>query len=441
MRVVVLALVLAIVCRRSQRGGSADGRREDPRAHRARNRAPRRPAARRSGSASSRRRRCCRSTRRRTRSSAARASATARAGSATAPGSLWIEDTYDSTVSRVSVATGKRDRGDHGRLAAVRRDVLLRLGVDRPAPSTATSSASTRRRNRVVKRIPTGNGAYGVVCAFGIGLGRRPGRPVVRIDPATNRIVARIPVDGRLVDGGLGRRRLDHDAAPARCSASTRRRTASPRRVDVADDEPRRPRRRRRRASGSRSISENEVAVVDPADEQGRRDGEGGQGPFVVTEIAGEAWVPSCKGADIWRVRPCRTVAIPRKTEGHSREEWPSIRLNQLGLRRGASGRLLRSTGGAYASPPRWLDDSPSGPGDTPLRAGTSAARRTGNLHLPDHLLSALRRRIAARSRRTSGNSTRLAQDQTTQGQPRSTLTVPSSTAPGTCARGGRRAG
>ena len=28
-----------------------------------------------------------------------------------------------------------------------------------------------------------------------------------------------------------------------------------------------------------------------------------------------------------------------------------------------------------HASPPRWLGDSPSGPGDTPLRAGTSTAR------------------------------------------------------------------
>src|SRR5262249_42565073 len=60
-------------------------------------------------------------------------------------------------------------------------------------------------------------------------------------------------------------------------------------------------------------------------------------------------------------------------------------------------------TGGACASPPRWLGDSPSGPGDAPLRAGTSAAR-TRNLHLPDHLLSALRNTIAARSRRTAGN-------------------------------------
>jgi hypothetical protein len=29
-----------------------------------------------------------------------------------------------------------------------------------------------------------------------------------------------------------------------------------------------------------------------------------GTGPFVVTQIAGEAWVPSWKGKDIWRIRP-----------------------------------------------------------------------------------------------------------------------------------------
>src|SRR5437868_530609 len=41
------------------------------------------------------------------------------------------------------------------------------------------------------------------------------------------------------------------------------------------------------------------------------------------------------------------------------------------------------------ANPPRWLGDSPSGLGDTSLRASTSTAR-TGRLHLPDHLLSAV---------------------------------------------------
>ena len=29
-----------------------------------------------------------------------------------------------------------------------------------------------------------------------------------------------------------------------------------------------------------------------------------GQGPFVVTEIDGEAWVPSWRGRDVWRLRP-----------------------------------------------------------------------------------------------------------------------------------------
>src|SRR5215475_10221594 len=60
------------------------------------------------------------------------------------------------------------------------------------------------------------------------------------------------------------------------------------------------------------------------------------------------------------------------------------------------------SFGGAHARyPPRWLGDSPSGLGDTPLRASTSTAR-TGNLHLPDHLLSAVNSIVARRSRRWS---------------------------------------
>src|SRR5262249_58083211 len=59
-------------------------------------------------------------------------------------------------------------------------------------------------------------------------------------------------------------------------------------------------------------------------------------------------------------------------------------------------------SGGAHARyPPRWLGDSPSGLGDTPLRASTSTAR-TGNLHLPDHLLSAVNPIVARRSRRWS---------------------------------------
>ena len=51
-------------------------------------------------------------------------------------------------------------------------------------------------------------------------------------------------------------------------------------------------------------IRNNRIAIVDPADEHGGRFVKTGTGPFVVTQIAGEAWVPSWKGKDIWRIRP-----------------------------------------------------------------------------------------------------------------------------------------
>ena len=51
-------------------------------------------------------------------------------------------------------------------------------------------------------------------------------------------------------------------------------------------------------------IRENTIAVVDPATNAVDEHVKVGVGPFVVTEIAGEAWIPSWKGRDIWRVRP-----------------------------------------------------------------------------------------------------------------------------------------
>ena len=78
----------------------------------------------------------------------------------------------------------------------------------------------------------------------------------------------------------------------------------------------------------------------------------------------------------------------PRKRPRATRRR-PSNPVTSLDFVEALPADCLRSVSGAYASPPRWLGDSPSGPGDTPLRAGTSTAR-TGNLHLPDHLLSAL---------------------------------------------------
>jgi DNA-binding beta-propeller fold protein YncE len=51
-------------------------------------------------------------------------------------------------------------------------------------------------------------------------------------------------------------------------------------------------------------IADNDVVIVDPATNKVERTIHVGSGPFVVTEIAGEPWVPSYRGADIWRLHP-----------------------------------------------------------------------------------------------------------------------------------------
>ena len=51
-------------------------------------------------------------------------------------------------------------------------------------------------------------------------------------------------------------------------------------------------------------IRKNTIAVVDPATNTVAQTVKAGTGPFVVTQIAGEAWVPSWKGHDIWRIKP-----------------------------------------------------------------------------------------------------------------------------------------
>jgi YVTN family beta-propeller protein len=51
-------------------------------------------------------------------------------------------------------------------------------------------------------------------------------------------------------------------------------------------------------------IRENRVAVIDPATNAVARYVKTGSGPFVVTEIRGEAWVPSWQGRDVWRFTP-----------------------------------------------------------------------------------------------------------------------------------------
>ena len=51
-------------------------------------------------------------------------------------------------------------------------------------------------------------------------------------------------------------------------------------------------------------IRRNRIAIVDPETNTVAGYVKTGTGPFVVTQIAGEAWVPSWKGKEIWRIRP-----------------------------------------------------------------------------------------------------------------------------------------
>ena len=59
-------------------------------------------------------------------------------------GSMWIEDTSSSTISRVSVTTGQAPEGDPGRQHALRRHLRLRRRLDDVLRRWVSSSASTR---------------------------------------------------------------------------------------------------------------------------------------------------------------------------------------------------------------------------------------------------------------------------------------------------------
>jgi len=51
-------------------------------------------------------------------------------------------------------------------------------------------------------------------------------------------------------------------------------------------------------------IRAGRIAVVEPGSNRVSGTVKVGSGPFVVTEIGGEAWVPSWRGHDVWRLRP-----------------------------------------------------------------------------------------------------------------------------------------
>jgi len=215
-------------------------------------------------------------------------------------GSMWIEDTSTSTVSRVSVATAKRIKAI--KVGLTPYDTMFAFGS---AWTTAFTQGELERidpaRNRVVNRwkLPM---ATGVVGAFG-SVWAAGSEGVIRVDPVSHRVAARIPIDGGAgwtaasadavwVTTPKGLARIDprSNTVVATVALPGAPALGDPDAVDGAVWVP--------------QIRKNSIAIVDPASNTIVQTVEAGVGPFVVTTIRGEAWVPSWKGRDIWRYKP-----------------------------------------------------------------------------------------------------------------------------------------
>jgi streptogramin lyase len=154
-------------------------------------------------------------------------------------------------------------------------------------------------KNKVVKRWPLA-GAVGLVGAFGSIWGAGS-TGVVRIDPATNKLLATVAVPGAgwtaasddavWVTSGNGVVRID--PATNMVAATIDLKTAALGDPAVVGGMLWVPK-----------IRANAIAIVDPATNAVVQSVKAGAGPFVVTEIAGEAWVPSWRGRDVWRFKP-----------------------------------------------------------------------------------------------------------------------------------------
>jgi YVTN family beta-propeller protein len=214
-------------------------------------------------------------------------------------GSLWIEDTSSGTVSRVSVRTGKRVKAIP--VGAQPYDATFAYGA---AWATSNGVGELERidpaKNRVVKRWKL-TGAVGVVGAFDSIWGAGS-NGVLRIDPVTNKVVATIaaPGAGWTAASGDAVWVTTSGGAVARIDPATN--TVAARvglKAAVLGDPA---------VVGGMlwvpQVRENSIAVVDPATNTVVQTVKAGAGPFVVTEIAGEAWVPSWHGSDVWRFRP-----------------------------------------------------------------------------------------------------------------------------------------
>ncbi len=215
-------------------------------------------------------------------------------------GSLWVEDTSSSTVSRVSAASGRRLKAIP--VGSTPYDATFAYGA---AWTTAYGAGELERidpaTNRIAARWKLAQ-ATGVVGAFG-SVWAAGSDGVIRVDPATNRLLASIAVTG-----GAGWTAASTDAVwvttptgLARIDPQTNAVAAVVRLAgapylgdpDVVDG-----------LIWVPQIRRNSIAVVDPATSSTARTVPAGAGPFVVTQIGGEAWVPSWKGHDVWRIKP-----------------------------------------------------------------------------------------------------------------------------------------
>lgn len=212
-------------------------------------------------------------------------------------GSLWVEDTSSSTVSRVSASTGKRVKAI--RVGITPYDTTFAYGA---AWTTAYGQGELERidpkLNRVVGRwkLPL---ATGVVGAFG-SVWAAGSSGVIRVDATSRKLLATIPIDT-----GAGWTAASNDAVwvttPTGLSRIDPQTNAVVARIPLAG-----PLGDPDVVGGMVWVPQtrkNVVAVVDPASNTVVRTVKTGAGPFVVTAIAGEAWVPSWKGKDVWRFR------------------------------------------------------------------------------------------------------------------------------------------
>ena len=214
-------------------------------------------------------------------------------------GSMWIEDTNTSTVSRVSVATGKRRAIKVG---FTPYDTMFAFGS---AWTTAFTQGELERidpaQNRVVNRwkLPMATGAVG---AFG-SVWATGSDGVIRVDPGSHAVLARIPIQG-----GAGWTAASTDAVWVTSLKGLVR--IDPQSNAVVTVIP---------LAGSPALGDpdvvggnvwvpqirkNSIAIVDPTSNTVTQTIKAGVGPFVITTIRGEAWVPSWKGRDIWRYKP-----------------------------------------------------------------------------------------------------------------------------------------